>query len=239
MTKGVTLADRLGRGMPTSHAWWYFGSLFFAMFYHVPLIYLACETQNCVFGWWFLGGVETLRFGAFWVIFRRMRDPVAALHFLDFTLGPRVFFPGAVLWLFAAGGGVWGAGIIVAVWAYLEYVAYHSGNQMIGPAMLWNMKKDRSLTGGKGQWVFHAVGTYPDMRQKILALVLQHRIAKFVGLPFALLAPGFWFFGLGNRGLVDVRLLLMVVVSVVLGMLTYSLLVYTRSNRGVMKSLVE
>jgi len=235
MKTSIQLADRTQTGLGL--IWLYLGSVFFGLFYQVPLIYWADIFARTTAGLWIAGGIEALRLIVFLGPVHLLRNPVAAIHFIDLSLGPRVFFVGALVAMSAAGLPVWVSFPVIFVWGFLEVAAYWAGGAMAGPVLRRRMIRDGVLARADHGWTFRFAGHFPDLLDKAPGAALRKRLARYVGLPFALVAPAIWMVSLSNRDQADLRLLLIALVSLVLGVLTSDLLAHHRANKLVLAAI--
>ncbi|MFU8824987.1 hypothetical protein [Yoonia sp.] len=235
MKTTIQLADRTQTGVGL--VWLYVGSVVFGLFYQLPLIYWADISAHTAAGLWIAAGVEALRAIIFLGPVYFWRNPVAAIHFMDLSLGPRVFFVGALVSMSAVGLSVWALLPVILIWGFLEFVANRDGGAIAGPVLHRRMIREGVLSQTDQDWIFRFAGHFPDLLHKAPGATLRKRLVRYVGLPFALIAPAIWMLSLTNRDQFDLRLLLIAMVSLVLGVLTSDLLAHHRANRLVLAAI--
>ena len=235
MSTFVRLGDRTQTGLGL--VWLYVASVAFGLFYQVPLLYWADVSGQITAGLWVASVIEALRLAVFLGPVYLWRHPVAAIHFMDLSLGPRVFFVATLISVTAAGLSIWVLVPVTMSWALLELVAYRDGGAIAGPALYRRMIREAVIEQADHGWTYRFAGHFPDLLDKAPGAARRKRLARFIGLPFVLVAPAIWMLTLSYRDQFDLRLIVMALVCLVLAVLTSDLLAHHRANRLVLAAI--
>jgi hypothetical protein len=229
MSHRIHLADKTMTDAPLVGL--YVGSIFFAMFYYAPCMMLGFESDLGVILWLVPLVIEAFRAIWFFGFVLHRRNPIAALHFRDIVMGPRVFYPGAMIALVAANVDLLALVPVALLWLYTEAEAARGARQMPARQVLSGLRRSGALQKGSDGWIYRLDNGHNSIFDKTPAGHRVQIIARFVGLPFAMLGGGLFFVSFGLRDDFDLRLLIIAFVAVILGTITYQLLTMNRASR--------
>lgn len=235
MSHRIHLADKTVTDAPLVGL--YVGSIFFALFYYAPLMMLGFEFDLGVILWLVPLAIEAFRAIWFFGFVLHRRDPIAALHFRDVLMGPRVFYPGAMIALAAANAGLLALVPVGLLWLYTEAEAARGARQMPARQVLQALQKSGALRNGSDGWIYRLDNGNREIFDKTAAGRRVRLIALYVALPFALFGSAVFFFSFRLRDDVDLRLLIMALVAVILGTITYHLLAMNHASRLALRAV--
>lgn len=215
----------------------YVGSCAFAVFLYVPWMMLGFRYDLGVFLWLVPLVIEATRCIWFFGFVLHRRDPIAALHFRDILMGPRVFYPGAMVALVAANVGLLALVPVGLLWLYTEAEAARGARQMPARQVLSALQKSGALRKGSDGWTYRLDNGNRAIFDKTPAGHRVRLIALFVALPFALVGTVLFFVSFRLRDDVDLRLLIVALVAVILGTITYHLLAMNHASRIALRTM--
>lgn len=242
MTSGktrVVIADHFGNG---SSLWVFYGAcMLLSLFLHIPAMMLAVDHYHsfAVFWLWFIV-IEGARLGVFVAYALWKQRPAALFLLTEFSISPRVFLPAAML-LFAYARAPLGIFVaVVAFWIVLEVRALRAARAINPYQALRQMRRKGALVEVTPQnWVYYSP------KNKVLDLVnasskggtFMKTELKYVGLPFALIAPALFLISQRSGADFDLRTLIAGAFAVVIGWLTLPVLVQCHISREALNRL--
>ena len=237
MSYRIHLSDRTMTDAPLVLL--YVGSCAFAVFIYLPWMMLGFRSNLGVLLWLVPLIIEAARVIWFFGFVLHRRNPIAALHFRDILIGPRVFYPSAMVALVAANVGLLALLPVGLLWLYTEAEAARGARQMPTHQVLSALQRSGAMRKGADGWTYKLDNGNRAIFDKTPAGRRVRFIALLVALPFALAAPVLFFVSFRLRDDVDLRLLIVALFAVILGTITYHLLAMNHASRIALRTVQD
>lgn len=234
----IELAARAENGARLSTL--YIASVFLALFLHIPAMMLFFGAGRAELFVLWLVLIEGIRLAVFVILVMKRRQPGAMLTLREYSISPRLFFPAAMLFFAYAGASPGIHVIIVAFWLVLELRCRAAANRLDPAVALGQLRRSGALTKEPTGWSYRLDNGLADLldRGSKGRTFMQSQLI-WVGLPFAIIAPGLFLYSMRLGHNFDARAVIAGVFCLVIGWLSMPTLVGSRISRNALDHLAK